>query len=349
MGNGRILHNVELDFPEYLRDESRRTGWAESISFPSSSEELRDHLAYAAGRGLPVTIQGGRTGITGAAAPEGGHIANLSQMRKAVQLETGRPPTVTVPPGLPFVELRSIVRDETKGSFFFAPDPTETSATLGGMIACNASGARSFFYGPTRRYVRSIRVMFADGATACLTRGLQRSRGRCFELSTDSGRTIYGELPTYQMPSAKNAAGYYVLEDMDLLDLFIGGEGTLGVIYEAELLLTRTPPLQSGCLAFLPEEQSAVTLVQNLRGLAGVLSRAVALEFFDRNALNLVRNETTRGGIDVPDLTSAAVYIEYHAESDRVLDDQMVEIAAELEEGPRSRGCGDNRARRARP
>jgi D-lactate dehydrogenase (cytochrome) len=324
MGPSQIGSPLTPDLVEYLRDESRYTGWAESISFPASEKEVKEHLAEARALGRSVTIQGARTGITGGAVPEGGHVLNLSRMTGVEFLQRDRNPVVRVEPGLSLNELRTLVREHTAAGYFFPPDPTETSASLGGMISCNASGACSFAYGPTRRYVDKLRVVLADGSAIEVSRGEDRARGRRFEILSDCRAMVSGELPCYPVPSVKNAAGYWVGEDQDLVDLFIAAEGTLGVITRADLILVPSPAAQLAVLAFLPGDEAAVELVQAIRG-----SGAVAIEFFDRRALSLLRSAGAGAPVPLPDLPperASAVYVEYHG-AESHLEQSLLELS----------------------
>jgi len=333
MRQAGIHYRVEQDFPDYLCDESRRSGWAQSISFPASARDIQDHLAYALSKKEPVTVQGARTGITAGAVPEGGHVVSLSRMKQVVSIRKEET-VVVVQPGLSLSELRTAVRDETGGKWFFPPDPTETSASVGGMIACNASGARSFFYGPFRRYVTALRVMLVDGSTLLLRRGVGRSNKRSFEISTDSGHAVSGVLPSYRLPAVKNASGYYVQDEMDLLDLFIGSEGTLGIVYEAELRLLPNPSVQFGLLAFPPTEHSALGLVKEVREQARTRpgqDGLVAIEFFDQAALYLVRAEPAGAELGLPNSTGPAVYFEYHGDGEGFMEDRLTRLSETLE------------------
>jgi len=334
MTQAAFIKDVHSLFPEYLRDESRRIGTADSISFPESEQEIRDHLADCARQRLPVTVQGARTGITAGAVPEGGHILNLSRLNRIVDFRPGDSPSVVVEPGVSLAALREVIRDETAGALFLPPDPTETSASAGGMVACNASGARSFRYGSTRRYVNRLSAILPDGARLEIERSVQQADGRHFALGTDTGRTITGELPGYSGPPIKNAAGYYARDDMDLLDLFIGAEGTLGVVSRIEFRLLRAPAIQAALLVFLPDERLAVDLVVLLRE-----EGAAAIEFFGSGCLKLVRerqNQAVSLSADLAELgeipgeAGAAIYLEFHTESgealDRLLDKTIVLI-----------------------
>jgi D-lactate dehydrogenase (cytochrome) len=211
---------------------------------------------------------------------------------------------------------------ETAPAQFFPPDPTETSASVGGMLACNASGAQSFFYGPTRNHVEALRVVLTDGSAAWLRRGRHRADGRRFRLETDGG-LIEGALPGYSTPKVKNAAGYYVYDDMDLVDLFIGMEGTLGVAVEIELGLSPAPAAVWGVMAFLPGEDASLRFVRAIRGEtvdpvpALERERPVAIEYFGGKALDLLRRQKATNAAfsaipRIPDAAASAIYVEYH-------------------------------------
>ena len=276
MGENRIIP-YSAQYEAYLRDESRSVGRAESISFPRSEEEVRQVLCALHGAAVPVTVQGARTGLAAAAVPREGHIMNLSGMDAvtALRQEDGRF-YVTVQPGVVLLNLRKMLQRrefDTAGwseaslaaldalqkaeEQFFPTDPTETTAALGGMAACNASGARSFRYGPMRPHVTALRCVLADGRTVALRRGQYRAEGLHFTLPTLEGGAVEGVLPGYTMPRTKNASGYYAAADMDLIDLFVGSDGTLGVLTELELELLPLPRVNWGVTVFLPCEEAA--------------------------------------------------------------------------------------------
>jgi D-lactate dehydrogenase (cytochrome) len=303
------------EFEEYLRDESRRSGSAEQIVLAKSEEDIRRALQSSAN----ITIQGARTGIAAGAVPEGGLILNLSRMKQIGEIEGER---LIVQPGA----LLSEIRGKTDAAnLFFPPDPTETSASIGGMLACNASGAMSYHYGSTRNWVHALRVMLATGDTLRIERG-QKATGFAFSLTTEQGREISGNLPEFNMPDVKSAAGYYIKPDMDLVDLFIGMEGTLGVIIEVELKLLPAPKFQQALCAFFPSEESALQFVRFLRENLN----PVAIEFFDHNALELLRH----ADMDLPDLPAhlhTAIYFEFHHDAEEdvmIAAEKMIELGA---------------------
>ena len=327
------INPYSADFQEFLSDESKRTGCADEIAFPRDEAQVIEVVRKARDKGLSVVTQGARTGIVAGAVPEGGVIVNLSRMNAI-----GKPDdcSITVQPGALLSDLREVIEP---GGLFFGPDPTETSASLGGMAACNASGAMTFHYGAMRKWVQSLRMVLSDGDVISIKRGEQFAKGRSFSLTTESGRVISGELPTYTMPFVKSAAGYYVEDDMDLIDLLIGSEGTLGIITEIEVRLIKKPDQINGLTIFLPSEQAAIELVQMARSnMPEDGTSLVAIEFFNHNALNLLRNAKANNPAfeSIPQLKDhyhTAVYVEFHSDDADSIEDAvmtLMEMAMEL-------------------
>ena len=292
---------------DYLRDESRRTGRAERIAFPRTESDVLAALAEARASAWPITTQGTRTGVTGGAVPEGGLVLNLAHMDKILAVGDGE---MRVQPGATLAALRAAVPP----GFYFAPDPTEPSASIGGMISCNSSGALSFLHGPTRNHVLGLRVATLSGEILDLRRGRDKTAGLRFALGT-----LAGELPPLRRPGVKNAAGYFVDPDMDLVDLFVGSEGTLGVVVEATLRLLPAPGAVWGLMAFLPDTPAVVGYVNALRQTPkSGPAQLAALEYFDARCLDFLREHTgelASKDISVPSIPpgAACVYAEWHA------------------------------------
>ena len=181
----RIFAGEELTgLGKYLYDESRRTGRAECICFPTGIGQLSQALKIARQAGMPVTISGARTGITGGAVPDGGMVISTERMNRFLGLRrgTGGEMLLRCQCGVLLNEIRSAVasgafaelagwpagaaglaKQLATGTWCFPPDPTEPGATIGGMAACNASGAHTFLYGPMRPYVHGLTVVLVDG------------------------------------------------------------------------------------------------------------------------------------------------------------------------------------------
>ena len=197
------------EYALYLRDESRSAGEAAWICFPVCEEDVREALSFAREKDLCVTTQGGRTGLAAGCVPHGGLILNLSRMDRVLGDEReGGAVLLRTQPGVLLTNLRKAVAalQPEYGALFFPPDPTETTASIGGMTACNASGARTYRYGATRKHVEGLRVILADGRSVTLRRGEQMAAGRCLRLRCDDGSLVFLSLPSYRMPSVKNAS-----------------------------------------------------------------------------------------------------------------------------------------------
>jgi D-lactate dehydrogenase (cytochrome) len=124
-----------------------------------------------------------------------------------------------VPAGMSLELLDKMLPPE----LYYPPDPTEATATLGGTIATNASGARTFHYGATRDWVLGLEIVLPTGEPLTLNRG---------EVTERDGFLRFGDhaipVPQYHMPELKNAAGLYAKPGMDLVDLFVGCEAFWG-------------------------------------------------------------------------------------------------------------------------
>lgn len=338
----RMSESFQSAHADYLRDESRRTGRADRIAFPRAESEVLEALSEACARNMPVTAQGARTGIAAGAVPEGGLVLNLSSMDK-IHVEGN---ALRVQPGATLAAIRAAV----PAGCFFAPDPTETTASIGGMVSCNASGALSFLHGPTRNHVLGLRVALLNGEVLDLRRGRDRADGLRFRLGS-----VAGELPPLRRPAVKNAAGYFVEPNMDLLDLFIGAEGTLGVVTEATLRLLPAPGAVWGLMAFLPSTAAVVGFVEALRqgtgdrgqetevgtpatsNLQPSAPRLAALEYFDSRCLAFLNehaDELASKGIAVPVLPdgSACIYAEWHAPDAAAAETALMAAAERLPE-----------------
>ena len=329
---------VKSEYEKYLTDESRfGEGCARIIFFPESEEQISAFLRRMSSESIPVTISAGRTGIVGGAVPPRGAILSTERMNKILGLtfdSTAGEWLVKVQPGVIIKDLHTKVEKkefrelltcagesekedlkrflEDPQRYFYPPDPTEDSSTIGGNIATNAAGARTYKYGSTRRFVRRIRVALANGDILDIMRGqVFAGTGRTFEVQCSDGRCATVQLPSYSMPNVKNVAGYYVEEGMDLIDLFIGSEGTIGVLTEAELALAPRIGNLLTALIFFPSERDAIGFVHRVRG-DHPKGRAYAelpesIEYFDSNSLNVLRRKESTTPLEIPEFPEKAV------------------------------------------
>jgi len=281
------------DLQNYLTDASNmQGGYAAKLFIPESADEISAILKDANESGIPVTISGARTGTVGGAVPFGGYVISMERLNGIKSIDREKSIAV-VEPGVILRDFQQAVDAE---GLFYPPDPTEWSCQIGGTIATNASGARSFMYGPTRYYVNRLRLVLADGIVLDLTRGQYRlGAGRKVSFVTEGGREIDIRLPSYEMPNVrKNVSGYYAQDHMDPMDVFIGSEGTLGVITEAELSLMPKPESTFSGIVFFAKESDLLAFANYVRAARHSESQpapvinASLLEYFDDRALKFI-------------------------------------------------------------
>ncbi len=264
----------------YLEDASGYRGHAERLIIPSGETELSAVLREAAASLTPVTIAGAGSGLTGARVPQGGWVISLE---KFTRLEV-HPGYALAGAGVPLSEVHAAAQ---RSGQFYPPDPTETSASIGGTVATNASGSRSFRYGATRRWLEKLRVAFAGGSVR------EFARGEAIDFDP-------GEIPLPRV--TKNTAGYLLRPGMDWIDLFAGSEGTLGVITQARLKLLPAPAAVLGGVIFFGGDEAALDAVELWRETAS----ARMLEYFDRASLALLRTRFA----EIPTAANAAILFE---------------------------------------
>jgi D-lactate dehydrogenase (cytochrome) len=319
---------IAAAYARYLHDESSlRAGHPRRILFPSSLEDLSIAIRETSDQKGRVTISGARTGIVGGAVVAGGE--DLLSMEKLVfpprksYSERFESWTVRVAPGMTLDALRESL-EQMPGAHMFPVDPTEGSASLGGMVATNASGACTLLYGPTRAWVAGLTLVLADGGIVELSRGETTARNGEVMVR---GRRLH--LPFVQIPSTKHAVGYYAGPAIDAIDLFIGGEGTLAVVADVELLLTETPKIVCGVAAFLLAGQPVGSLVRDLKQDTIVVPRA--LEYMDSHSISVLEGLRVevgpRSGLpELPADANGLLYVEYAAQDDKDAEQRLARI-----------------------
>lgn len=279
----------------YLSDASNTRGRAEALFRPRDAEEVAEVLVRAQAQGVPVTVTAQRTSTTGAPVPDGGWLLSMERLS-----------AVLAPDRAQGGVILGQVQDQVEAQgLFFPPDPTSRhECSLGAAIACNASGARSFRYGPIRSWVHELQLVTPTGQILRATRDTPIPAG--------------WPVPRWSEPAVKTAAGYAPADN--LLDLAIGQEGTLFVITEARLRLIPLPGAVLSLIAFFPDLSSTLRFVERARagaqrpGLSpfpGALNPR-AIEYYDHNALEMVRARVP----DTPALARAALFIEVEHEGE---------------------------------
>lgn len=227
----------------------------EGVARPQSVEEVTEIVLRAAESQTPVTPAGMQTSTTGASITEEGILLSLRALSPIIDIDR-QARLVRVSAGAILGDVKRMAAAE---GLLLAPDPTsEEESTVGGAIACNASGARTLKYGATREHVRSVKVVLASGEVAEFRRsGLE-----------------------------KNTAGYAFAHEP--VDWFVGSEGTLGVVVEAELSLLPLPERVIGLEIPFASERDALAFVVAARESPTVFPRC--LEYFDELAVEIARS-----------------------------------------------------------
>jgi D-lactate dehydrogenase (cytochrome) len=219
-------------------------------------------------------------------------IVGTRALTEIARLPDGR---VRAGAGVPLAELQRVLAAD---GLYYPPVPTYDGAFVGGTIATNAAGPATFKYGSARCWVDAVTVVLANGFIVDVRRGdTTASADGWLALDGAPGRTIRIPVPTYVMPDvAKLSAGYFARPGMDLIDLFIGSEGTLGFMADATL---RVVPLPRRCVALVTfdSDAQAVRVTGALRQMAAAAGAGApsldvaAVEFMDARALALVPDE----------------------------------------------------------
>ncbi len=307
-----IIKTQKDEITPYLTDSSgMRSSHAEIVYVPQTYEEAAQALNTCSKNGLSVAISGAGTGTTGARLPYGGAVISTEKLN-LVQNVNIAGETISVQCGVSIVEIDNAL---VPLGYFYPPDPTEFNSFIGGNISTNASGARSFKYGQSRGYIERIKVAMTDGRVIDIPRGSYLADGRTFDFPFSF------TIPSYETPDIKNAAGYYSKNNMDLIDLFIGSEGTLGLILEADLKIIKMKGRVFAGFAFFNKITSALEFVKkiktesnkNRRSPHGMGINALALEFFDENAVKLLSGKYT----NLPSGHEAVVFFEEEVTADR--------------------------------
>ena len=285
---------------------------------------LRQHRSV-----LPI---GAQSSLTGGATPAGELVVSLGHMNHILNIGRDR---VQTEPGVSLAALQDAL-DVLE--LFYPPAPTFAGATVGGTIATNAAGAATFKYGSTRAWVDGLTVVLSCGEVLDLTRGQVLAHPDGYFDIEMSTRHVRVPVPGYQMPGvAKCSAGYHAAPGMDLVDLFVGSEGTLGIVTNATLKVVRRK--SATCIAFVPlsSENDAFALAGDLRRCAqntwssrdGHGLDLPAIEYIDGRSLSLVPARlVSAAGLRVADTDRAALFVQIELPSTMTAEQAFSQIAS---------------------
>ncbi|MGI8545382.1 MAG: FAD-binding oxidoreductase [Aridibacter sp.] len=324
------------EIQDYLIDASNLQGGnADKLFIPESKEEIAGILREANEQNVGVTISGARTGTVGGAIPFGGFVISLEKFKKFEISKNENGGTAVVGAGVLLTDVQKATDAE---GLFYPPDPTEWSCQMGGTVATNASGARSFKYGSTRDYVERLEIVLPDGDFLNLKRGEVFSENGFIEIETENGNKIKAKLPTYKQPNVrKNTSGYFSGEKIDAIDLFIGSEGTLGIVTEIELKLLPKPKGFLSGIVFFQDEKDLLNSVNEMRKNSFETRQnrksqnaqynsidATVIEYFDGQSLKFISEKFP----ETPEKMAGAIFFEQETTQEN--EDELFEKWNEL-------------------
>ncbi len=154
-----IIKTNPDEFENFVIDASNFKGNCEAVYFPESVDEIVSIVKEANTNKTKVTIAGNGTGLTGARVPQNGIVIATDKLNKILEINSKEFYALIEPAVL----LSDFQKELKKQNLFYPPDPTETNCYIGGTVATNASGAKTFKYGPTRDYVIGLQIVLPDG------------------------------------------------------------------------------------------------------------------------------------------------------------------------------------------
>lgn len=254
------------------------------VVLPETKEQVQQIVKFASEQGIPIVPRGAGTNQAGSCIPvKNGIVMHFSRMNKIISIDENNL-NCTVQPG---VIVGCVQQEVEKLGLFFPPDPSNLAvSTIGGAIAQSASGSRHFKYGGTRDYIIDLEVVTSDG-----------------EIIHTSSKT------------PKNVAGY------NLTQLFVGSEGTLGIITEATLKLIPKPESKRVMLAFFDDLKDSARAVESI--IKHRLQPSV-IDMMDDKTIYTIE-EFSKSGIFKP--AEACLIIEVDG-TQAFVDDQMAKISS---------------------
>lgn len=275
-----IVKQNRDEIMSYLEDSSNfPKGHCEKVFIPENEKEIVEIVKMCNKEKMPLTVSGGGTGTVGGRVPVEGSVISVELLNKIIDINGNR---AILESG---VIVNNFLQEIDKIKKFYPPFPTERNAFIGGNASTNASGEYSFRFGATRRYVTKIRMVSGSGTI------IEIPRGRYFADEKGIIKTDFAtiQIPSYTTPNIKCSAGYYSAKGMDLIDLIIGSEGTLGVITQVEVALIDKLPDRFIMVFFLPSEERMFEFLSEVK--EKFLSDMFTLEFFDDASLFFLRKD----------------------------------------------------------
>jgi len=303
---------------------------------PKNRMDVVNTILYAVRKGIPITARGGGTSRTGNELGEG-IILDLSRYMNKILDFNRNGKWVRVQPGLILSSLNEFLKPY---ALFFPIDPsTEKYCTLGGMISNNSSGPHAVKYGTTRDYVLSLEVVLSNGEVISTgpVAPLPEKGREPDEVTESLERTVYKVLPEilkrYQGPmkeerpfTTKDSSGYHLWRlkgkgFMDLTTLFVGSEGSLGIVTEAKLKLRSIPVKALSGLVYLDDLGRVGETTQKILELSPSM-----VEIMERHILDLAREKVEEIRPYLPEGIEALLFIEFQGDDEEKLLRNFLEV-----------------------
>lgn len=308
---------IENIYDSVLQDESGSWGKAQWKCAPTNAAEIQEALAYARDKGLTVTVQGARTNLSGSALPAGGLVIELDKLGDAPRWDTKREDCLIVTAGTTLETVQSYLRIQNSRLLV---EPTEATATLGGMFSQNARG---LWGGNTGEMVESLIWLTSEGEIWELKRSdYEFSAGACQLPKGD--RVCFPTLA----PVERQIKPWLPVEGQDLISFLAGKEGSLGIAVELGLKTERLPDHHWCVMFFLTDVDQGQALAENwaCKEFASALK---TLNFYNRETLDLFRRHasdlaTLKEFPEIPPEVACAFYLEVAGD-----DEEAVEMALE--------------------
>jgi FAD/FMN-containing dehydrogenase len=303
----RHLLGVVSSAPEAIEHYSSDQGMIRqeplAVVYPQNTADVRKTVLFAAertltGKALNITPRGKGSNHGGNATGPGLTLALTAHMNKLIRLDQA---TVTVQPGMSAVALQQLLYSH--GKHIPQLPVGNYSATIGGLVASNMIGEKSFKYGPLDRAVKTLKVVLADGSLILTERITARELNRRKGYATLEGE-LYRKLDSllldnpqlikqHAIGSVAGGNGYNLADvkgpkgSFDLTPIFIGSEGTLGIITEISLAIQTFNPRTSLAVGFFHDRAQAGEAITRLRSLEPCI-----IELIDRHALEFHENHS---------------------------------------------------------
>lgn len=320
---------TDLDVRQYFStDTSVFEQLPAIVVYPRNENDIRKTARFTwqlaeRERIIPMTARGAGTDQSGGAIGKGVILAFPAHMNKILELDT-RSGAVTVEPGLNYGKLQQTLHTHGR---FLPPFPSSVEySTIGGAVANNASGEKTVKYGPTKNFVDGLRVVLANGEAIETKRLNKRELSKKMGLATFEGE-VYRALDalieenhdlvkSMSLDLSKNTAGYDLSSvkqkngSFDLTPLFVGSQGTLGIITEATIATEPYNPNTTLIAAFVKDLRQVTEIVTELRKFSKV---PCAIELVDKHLLDFVykTNPNQLRGIIEPPFPALVMLIEF--------------------------------------